>query len=114
MQAARVCEHRQRDSELGATHHGLNGGFQVLLDTFTVEDVSALRLDSILGELVAKSANSTFPSLILDEHAGVVLAAKNKVRMARHLTHTGEPKGGCKHHEKVNSSGRADKLKMLE
>lgn len=75
-------------------HHRFNRGFQVLLDTFTIEDVSALRLDSVFGELIAKSTNSTFPGLIVEKHAGIVLAAENKVWVARHLTHAGESEGG--------------------
>ena len=62
-----------------------------MLDAFAVEDVPTFCLNSILRELVAKSANSTFSVFVLHEHAGVVLASKNKIRVARHLTHTGEP-----------------------
>ena len=95
MRAGGADKHLSGSRGASTTYHGLDRGLQILLDTFAVEDVSTLRLDSVLGELVTKSTNSTLSSLILEEHADVVLAAKNKVRVACHLTHTGEPEGGC-------------------
>ena len=49
------------------------------------------RLDSVLSNVIAQTADSCFSHVLRQERANVALATKHKVRMTCHLTHTGKP-----------------------
>lgn len=63
---------------------------EILLDTFTVKDVSAFGLDRILCHVAANTADGCFVR-IRDELRSVCFAPKDQVRMTCHLPHAGEP-----------------------
>ncbi len=75
---------------MAGTHRSLHGSLKVLLDALTVKYVPTLGLYSVLCELIAESADSTFALLVLREDASVVLASDNKIGMAGHLSHPGK------------------------
>lgn len=54
-----------------------NRGVQILLDTFSVKDVLAPRLDRVLRNIVTETANGRLTNIVSQESACIVLAAKN-------------------------------------
>ena len=96
-----------------SAYHGLEGSFQVLLDTFAVKDVPAFRLYRVLCELVTQPADGAF-ALVLSEFTDVVFAAKDEVRMARHLPHASKSVKIVSGIVGTKKGRQSYKLKMLE
>jgi hypothetical protein len=61
-----------------------------LFDTLAIENVSTLRLNRILGNVVAQAAQRCFSFVCHKELALIVFAAQDQVRMTGHLPHPGE------------------------
>jgi hypothetical protein len=61
-----------------------------LFDTLAVEDMMALRFDSILGDIVAKTAERRFTLVLNEELALIISAPQNEIGVTRHLPHSGK------------------------
>ena len=64
---------------------------KVLPDALSVEDMTALGLNGIFGNVVTQSADGSFTQLLRREHTSVSFALENEIRMASHLSHSREP-----------------------
>lgn len=57
----------------------LNGSVQVLLDAFTVKGMFASRLNGILRNVIAETANHSFGNMT--RQIGITLALEDQVRL---------------------------------
>jgi len=67
-----------------------NSSFDVLFDAFTVKNVPALRLNGILCNVIADTADGGFSDLIRAKRVGVCFALEHEIGMASHLPHSSE------------------------
>jgi hypothetical protein len=73
------------------THVLLWAAIQILLDAFTVEDVSALGLNSIFCDVITNATNRGLPDILGNKLCRVGFTSKDEIRMARHLPHSRQP-----------------------
>lgn len=64
-------------------HHLLDSSVDILLYTFTIEDMSASGLDRVFGNIVTEPAHSCLAELLLRELARVLLALQDEVRLGK-------------------------------
>ena len=69
----------------------LDGGVEILLDTLSVEDVPTFGLNSVLGDVIADSANRGFANLSIRKYRSVGFAFNHKIGMTSHLSHACQP-----------------------
>jgi hypothetical protein len=68
-----------------------HGAVDVLDDALSVEDVAALGLNGIFGQVETDPANRCFSFVVRHELAGVRLTSENQIWMASHLSHACKP-----------------------
>ena len=101
-------------SGVGPTYVILYGSINVLLDTFSVEDMSTFCLNGIFGDFITNAANGDFASVIWEKGAGIRLASKDQVRVTSHLTHPSESNELVSTTKERSCTITPYKLKILE
>ena len=69
----------------------LESRIQVLLDAFTIEDVSALSLDCVFGYIIAEPTDCSLSHILGKECPCIRLATEDEIRVTSHLTHSCQP-----------------------
>jgi hypothetical protein len=67
-----------------------DSSLDVLLDAFTVKDMPTLRLDGVLGNVIANAADGGFSDIFRVERLDVCFALEYEIGMTSHLPHSGE------------------------
>jgi hypothetical protein len=67
-----------------------HGSLEILFDAFSIKDVPAFRLNGILRNVIADSANRGLTDLSVGEGCSISFTFEHKIGMTSHLPHAGE------------------------
>ena len=70
------------------TYDLLDGSIDILLDTFTIEDVPAPGLNRVFCYIVAQPAHRRLSKLLSGKLAGILLALQDEVRLGTQVRET--------------------------